>query len=348
MHKRSFLTVGAVLFLATACFTQAANPPQKKAHQDARENTILARLPAPVKQTVQAQAASATLNSAQKVVADGEITYDITITRDGKARDFTVDTNGALIDMQMFLPELPAVVQKSIQARTKGTVGDIYRSIDDGKIKFDVDVTAGGKTHTHTFADDGRLLTEEVELDSLPAAVQQTIQKQSSGATLGEIDESFEDTEVTFDVEMTRDGQARSFTVNAKGELVDVQMFLSELSDPLQKAIQKEAGPGTLGEIDRAIDDGEPTFDVDITAGATTRTVTFTEDGSIVLQEQPVKFTDIPEPAQKAIQALGGKLLSLSKVSEDGDISYDVDYYVSNAQKSVSIGPDGKTLPDDD
>ena len=82
--------------------------------------------------------------------------------------------------------------------------------------------------------------------NELPKAVQQTIQKQTGTATLGEIDKSNEDGEVFYDVELTGDGKTRGFTVGAKGELREIEVFMTELPDgfarlPIQNAKAGEA-----------------------------------------------------------------------------------------------------------
>src|SRR5580693_2916447 len=67
-----------------------------------------------------------------------------------------------------------------------------------------------------------------VKLSDLPAPAQTAIQTRTAGATLGPIDETKEDLEVVYEVEMTRGGQDRDFTVDQDGLLMDWQMFLPE------------------------------------------------------------------------------------------------------------------------
>ncbi|HEX3855873.1 MAG TPA: PepSY-like domain-containing protein [Verrucomicrobiae bacterium] len=328
--------MSGILFLTVTslCFAPKPGPMRQ-----------LSRLPAAVQQTIRAQLEDSKLNSIEK---DDDGAYDVEMTRGGKARDFTVGADGELIDMQVFISELPATAQKAIQSQTgKGTLGDIYKSVDDDGTSYDVEIINDGKERDFTFADDGRLLSAEMFLTELPLPVQQTIQKKTAGATLDEIDKSFEDVDANYEVEMTRDGKTRDFDVGTNGDLLDEQVFLSELPDALQKAIQKEASDAKVGDIYKSVDDDGTSYDVDMTKGTTTRTVTFGADGKIWSREQPVNLADVPDAAQKTMKSLDGKILDISKVTEDGDISYDVDLASAGKLKTVSVGEDGKILPDD-
>ena len=245
-------------------------------------------LPAMIQKAIQLQVGDGKLDSIDKVSEDGEVIYDVEMTKDGKDRDFSVGESGELLAAEVFLPELPAAVQKTIQSQLgKGKLGDIYKASDEG--------------------------------------------------------------EVSYDVEMTREGKARSFTVSDKGAILEEQVFLNELPVPIRKAIQKNSGGATLGEITKSTDEGETIYYAELNKGATTRTLTFNMDGVLLAEEEPATLSDAPEAAQKKIKSLAGdgKIAGMTKVTEDGDISYDVDILQGGARKTLSVSAAGDLLDDE-
>lgn len=254
----------------------------------AADGVKMETLPAMIQKAIQLQVGDGKLDSIDKVSEDGEVIYDVEMTKDGKDRDFSVGESGELLAAEVFLPELPAAVQKTIQSQLgKGKLGDIYKARDEG--------------------------------------------------------------EVSYDVEMTREGKARSFTVSDKGAILEEQVFLNELPAPIRKAIQKNSGGATLGEITKSTDEGEAIYYAEVNKGATTRTLTFNMDGVLLAEEEPATLSDAPEAAQKKIKSLAGdgKIAGLTKVTEDGDISYDVDILQGGGRKTLSVSAAGDLLDDE-
>jgi uncharacterized membrane protein YkoI len=312
---------------------------------------MLSRLPAAVQKSVHAQLGAGKLVAIAKNTDDDEVSYDVEMIRDGKDRSFTVAETGALLDLEVFLAELPAVVQKTIQTHVgQGTLGEIYRCIDDGETTYDAETTRDGKSRGFMVGADGELLDEEVFLAELPAAVQKTIQTEIGDGKLGEIDKSIDEGEITYDVEFTRSGKTRSITVGAAGELLETQMFLSELPAVLQKAIQAQLGSGKLGDVTKCMEDGEVGYDVEITQAGKTRTLTFGPDGTLTSEEEDLALAETPAAVRKQIQSLlgQGKLTGLTRTTENKKISYDAEVKQDGKTKSFSVDAEGKLLFADD
>jgi uncharacterized membrane protein YkoI len=313
--------------------------------QQKRPNRELTHVPPAVRQAVQARLGDAKLQSIEKQTHDGETTCDVEIIRNGKERGFTLDASGALLDEEVFLPELPSAVQRAIQAHSTGaTLHEIDRSVNDGQISYDVEIERNGVSRDFTVDANGILLREQVFIGELPPTVRQTIQKEAGAATVGDIDRATVGGEVSFDVELTQSGRTRSLSVGADGNLIDKQVFLAELPAPLQEAIRRQAGADC--EIHQCFDDNEVTYDAD----AGSRTLTFDAEGKLLSTEEEVKLAATPAPVQDQIKKLAanGKVLGIHKLVEENETSYDVELESGGAQKTVSLGPDGKTLPSDD
>ena len=313
--------------------------------QQKRANRELAHVPPAVRQAVQARLGDAKLQSIDKETRDGETTYDVEIVRNGKERGFTLDASGALLDEEVFLPELPPAVQRTIQAHLVGaTLNEIDRSVNDAEISYDVEIERNGVSRDFTVDGNGVLLREQVFIGELPRAVRQTIQKEAGSATVGDIDRATVDGEVRFDVELTQANRTRSLSVGADGKLIDKQVFLAELPAPLQEAIRRQAGVDC--EVHQCFDDDEVTYDAD----AGNRTVSFDVDGKLLSTEEEVKPAGTPQPVQDQIKKLAanGKVVGIRKLVEDKETFYDIELESGSSQNIVRLGPDGKILPTDD
>ena len=128
---------------------------------------------------------------------------------------------------------------------------------------------------------DGALASIQVFLPEMSAAVQKTIRETLGAAKLVEITKTMEDGETSYDVETTKDGQKREFSVGANGRLQSVQVMLPETPAAVQKTIQAQLKDGKIEEIESEMDDGESIFVVRMNQGGKTREVTITADGQI-------------------------------------------------------------------
>jgi hypothetical protein len=123
----------------------------------------------------------------------------------------------------MFLSELPAVLQTAIHAQLgSGKLGDITKSMEDGEVDYDVEITQAGKTRTLTFAPDGTLSSEEedITLAQTPEAVRKEIQSLLGKGRLRSLSKVTEDKKISYDAEVKQDGKTKSFSVDAEGKLL--------------------------------------------------------------------------------------------------------------------------------
>jgi len=105
-----------------------------------------------------------------------------------------------------------------------------------------------------------------------------------------------------------------------------------------------------LGEIDKCFNDGEVSYEVEVTSNVRSRTLSFDSNGELLSSETDVNLADTPEAVQKQIKSLadGGKLIGISKSIEDDETYYDIGLENGGKQRTVSLGPDGKVIPDDE
>ena len=77
--------------------------------------------------------------------------------------------------------------------------------------------------------------------------------------------------------------------------------------------------------------------------------MSFDTQGQLLSTEEDVEISNTPESVQKQIKVVvgAGKLLGISKVTEDDGVSYDVGIGNGGDEKTVSISSDGKVMPDE-
>jgi uncharacterized membrane protein YkoI len=241
------------------------------------------------------------------------------------------------------LAHLPPVVRKAIRAKLgDARLDGIEKDIDDGEVVYDVEMVRDGKSRGFTVDDNGVLLDEEVFLPELSPAVQHTIQTKSANGTVDEINKSADDDDVSYDVEFARDGRTRDCTVGGDGALLEEQVFPGELPPGARQTILKETGSETLGEIDRAVGDGEMTYDVETTAAGKTRH--FAVDAAGNLLDKDVSFPELPATVQDAIRKQNGADGQIHQCFDDGEVSYEVEV---SGDRTLSFDPDGKLLSTD-
>ncbi|HTX21689.1 MAG TPA: hypothetical protein VMD27_07530 [Candidatus Aquilonibacter sp.] len=252
------------------------------------------------------------------------------------------------------LSETPAAVQKAINARIGGgTLGEIDVTAEDGENVYDVSLTAtNGDARDFSVADDGTLLSVEVELAETPVAVRNTIRSLALGWELEGIDKNLDDTEISYDFEVTKDGQEKDFTIGDDGTLWSEEITLSKAPVMVQKTIQARMGAGKLTEIDEMFDDDGITYDVEVTANSgEEQSFTVSTNGAVVSEEVTLEKTT--PGAQRTIKnRIGdGTILRIDKSlleREDGVLPYEVQGRKDGKPFDFSVGPRGRFLGMDD
>ena len=87
--------------------------------------------------------------------------------------------------------ELPAAVQKTADAQSKGAVVNRYvKDNEDGQLEYEVEMTVNGHSKDVAIAPDGRLLEveEQVEVNQLPPAVRQGLKDRAGKGTITKIE----------------------------------------------------------------------------------------------------------------------------------------------------------------
>ncbi len=121
---------------------------------------------------------------------------------------------------------------------------------------------------------------------------------------------------------------------------------LAETPLAVQKTIHAQTGDGTLGDIEKTLNDSEIIYNVELTAkDGSERDFTVDEDGTLLSVE--VALAETPAAVQKSIQQLlkQGELEDIDKNLGDSDVTYDIELTTKDGwEKDFTLADDGTLL----
>ena len=215
-----------------------------------------AALPPAVQQTITSNSMGRSVSNVQRTIDNGEVSYDVaTTSKDGEEWDLSVAEDGSLLSMDVPPAELPSAVQTALNAQVgKGTLEGVQKLIDDGETTYLAGITSPDDTeHDFTYAEDGTLLSEEVNLNEIPSTLQTAINAQVGQGKLEGIDKTYHDGQITYEATIiVPTGQERNFSISADGELLSREVSLNELPAPVKQTISQTLGQGKVVEIDQS------------------------------------------------------------------------------------------------
>ncbi len=250
------------------------------------------------------------------------------------------------------LTEIQPAVQKLIGARIgDGTLSDIERTDEKDEPAFVISfITKTGKNHDFTVSEDGTLLSLGMPLAELPVAVQKTIRAQANGGEVTGIDKNVADTQVSFDVEVAKDGREKYFTVANDGVLSSMEVELAETPPAVQATIKTYLADGQLQSIDENFDPAEKSFDIEAVAlNGIHKSFSVAADGRLLSEQVALQKT--PAVVRQTIQEkIGmGKLLRIDKTFTETKagstrVLFEVQCRMNGRPIYFSVGQHGRFL----
>lgn len=251
---------------------------------------------------------------------------------------------------KLTLTDVPAAVQKVITGHIgDGQLGEITKT-NEGETVFEVNFTpkGGDDERDFTVTDDGTLLSEEVDLTETTDAVQKMIRTQATGWELESIEKNVDDSEISYDVEVTKDNRDRSFSVSADGDVMSDSVTLAMTPAAVQATIKAQVTDGSEPSISEIFEPDGNTFDVET---ARHKSFSVSADGQLLSEE--VSLKKLPPSTRKAIEEkIGdGKVLRVDKCLVEkkmGVLPYEVQGRKDGKPFDFSVGPRGRFLGMDD
>lgn len=128
------------------------------------EKIALDQLPAKVKAAIKAKFPDAELISAEKEKEDGKTLYEVAIKHKGRTIEATVAEDGKIVEIEKEIAtkDLPKVIVDALEKKyPKAAVTKAEEITADDKMKYELLITAGGKTLEVSFDAQGKFLKEE-------------------------------------------------------------------------------------------------------------------------------------------------------------------------------------------
>ena len=219
---------------------------------EATRTVSIHQVPPAVKKTIESQAAGFKLGEIEKDDSGGEVSYIVTVSKEGRESDFTVSEDGRLLAVELTLEAAPAAVQKTIKAQVgQGELDSLENNLEENS--YEIEYTRKDGTDRYfSVKEDGKLLTVQVALAEVPPVVRKTIEANLGKGKLGNIYRTTENGEVSFDAEVNLEEKQREMSVAENGKLESLQVFLAETPEPVQKTIREKLGSGKLIRIDHS------------------------------------------------------------------------------------------------
>ncbi len=252
-------------------------------------------------------------------------------------------------DDTVALSATPKAVQAAINARIAGGKLDaIESSKENGEVTFDVDwVDKNGKDCSFTVADDGTILSEEVELADVPAPVQRAIKEQATGFELESLEKSVDDpANISYSVEVSKDGKSKWFTVAADGSLSSKEIALADAPAAVQAIVKQKSAGGEIESVEQNFEDGI-TFDITLSSGGVESSFLVSLTGAIVSEQ--MDMATLPEGVKTTIREhIGnGKVLRVDRnlaEKRSNVFPFEVHGRKDGKPFDFSVGPRGRFL----
>lgn len=127
------------------------------------------KLPKAVADAIKARFPDGKVTSAEKEIEDGKVVYDIELTSGGLKYEMDLHEDGAIIEIEKEIKEVPAVVAKAIEG--KYPKAKVVEVMERSKVKdkketptdYEVTIEDGGKKHEVIVSLDGKSVKTEAE-----------------------------------------------------------------------------------------------------------------------------------------------------------------------------------------
>lgn len=271
--------------------------------------------------------------------------------------------------------DLPAAVQKALQAETDGAkVESVTEETDQGKPVYVAFVTVDGKHYALKVAKDGTLVEKALDLDAkaseveiklseAPQAVQKTFQDEAAGSALGTVLKTTADGKTLYGTSITKRDKPYWLTVGEDGTLVEKRLDLpvdEEEIDParcpeaVRNLLKEETAGGKVLQATKITEGDKAVYHFAVLLANKPYLLSVEENGTLLekkLESEPqravVQFSECPAAVQKTLrrESGGNEIEIVSKeTSEDGKSLYAVDVKIGSQVYELQVADNGTLI----
>ena len=129
------------------------------------------------------------------------------------------------------------------------------------------------------------------------------------------------------------------------------ELKLSDCPAAVQKTLQREANGAEIDEVESETEDGETTYETEVTFDGKEYKIVVAEDGTLIekaleedeIEELEIDLSDCPVAVQKTLkrEANGGEIKAVDKETKGGKAIYEIDVKIDGKNYEIRIGEDG-------
>lgn len=248
---------------------------------------------------------------------------------------------------------LPALEPKNLPAPVRSTLALLTENSPAAAIEplklvgeplFSIKIPESGHSREWILDRSGFPLSIQTFEPELPHPVLQLLKQElAAGNSLEGLSRSFEAGETVYDLDLRSAKGQHTLAVHASGEILSLEIALSELPGTIQKALLRLSAAGKPEKYFRSEEENNVFFTVGIAATETALWVTFKADGSLLEQEETVPWNALPPPVQRAIQERlsSRERIRVTRKTADRDLTFDVSVFVAGKFEGFSVSSTG-------
>ena len=139
------------------------------------------------------------------------------------------------------------------------------------------------------------------------------------------------------------------------------ELKLSDCPTAVQKTLKQEANGAKIDEVEKEIEDGETTYEADVTIDEKEYEITVAADGTLLEKaladsddeddgdeddEVEIKLSDCPAVVQKTLkrEAHGAEIDAVDKSVKDGKAFYEVDVKIDGKNYEIRVSEEGTLI----
>lgn len=190
--------------------------------------------------------------------------------------------------------------------------------------------------------------TPSIPLASLPGPVRKTIHQTTAGAKVTHVGKIESDGEWYYEVETEKEGKERAFYVDLKGALASYEVFMEELPAAAQKVIRQHITKGKPEYIGKMEEDGEISYEVDVTQLMTPMEYTVAEDGSwYAVKIAPSQAPEAVRAKAKELAGEKGRVIRADKVFEGKQVYFELEIGTETEHEGFLLASDGTIMEEE-
>ncbi|MEI6712443.1 MAG: hypothetical protein WCO60_01735 [Verrucomicrobiota bacterium] len=196
----------------------------------------------------------------------GEPFFTVETILQNQTRDYTFDSAGVPVNIQVFREELPTPVELVLQQELNDTtaIASISRSFESGEPVFEIELRSNNTDRLLIVNPDGRIIAREIPPSALPNRVQKGIQKNLGALQIDKVLQCKENDSTYFTIGLLNGDFSKWVTVDDSGTFSEQEerVSITAVPAPVRTSILNKAGANEHLRILRKVVSNDVFFEI--------------------------------------------------------------------------------------